>query len=468
MATVNFMQPDIQADQEQIQRNRLIAEQLRQQSQQPLQGGMAGRVYVGPSITQGLAKLLQSYQAGQMGQQADADTKRIAALLKSKNDADVAGFTDAIAGKPAQYKQSMADMGEIDPSLAGMGPVDQQTAPAISPDRNRALQIAFGSQNPMIQGAGGALMKDLMPKQAEGVNINGQLVDKYTGKPMGAAIQKQPEPFSLSPGAQRFDASGKPIASVAPNLVQVNGQMVNPQTAVPVGAPIPKQANPFSDLVVPGANGGVVPNNPLIAAKKGIAQAGASNVNVNTVQKPFLNEIGKGVGEAVNNAYTGAQSAQQSLANVAQIESGLKNALVGPGAGVRLKLSQIGEVMGVNGADATERLQNTRAVMQGLARQELAAAGQMKGQGQITEAERGILRRAESGDIAEMTVPELKTMLGAIRKTASYRMQVHQQNMDRLSKDPNAAGIVDYMRINAPQGAQSITDQADAILNGGK
>lgn len=464
MATVNFMQPDVQAEQDQIQRNRLIAEQLRQQSQQSTPGQMAGRVYVGPSWTQGLARLLQAGQSGKMNQQADADTKRLAALLQQKNQADASGFTEALSGKPAGR---MADMGEIDPSLAGMGPVEQ-TSPAIPPDRNRALQIALGSQNPMIQGAGGALMKDLMPKQAEGVNINGQLVDKYTGKPMGAAIQKQPEPFSLSPGAQRFDASGKPIASVAPNLVQVNGQMVNPQTAVPVGAPIPKQANPFSDLVVPGANGGVVPNNPLIAAKKGIAQAGASNVNVNTVQKPFLNEIGKGVGEAVNNAYTGAQSAQQSLANVAQIESGLKNALVGPGAGVRLKLSQIGEVMGVNGADATERLQNTRAVMQGLARQELAAAGQMKGQGQITEAERGILRRAESGDIAEMTVPELKTMLGAIRKTASYRMQVHQQNMDRLSKDPNAAGIVDYMRINAPQGAQSITDQADAILNGGK
>lgn len=464
MATVNFMQPDVQAEQDQIQRNRLIAEQLRQQSQQPLQGVQSGRVYVGPSWTQGLAKLLQGYQSGQMNQQADADTKRLAALLQNKNQADAAGFTEALSGKPAGR---MADMGEIDPSLAGMGPVEQ-TSPAIPPDRNRALQIALGSQNPMIQGAGGALIKDMIPKQAEGVNINGQLVNKYTGEPMGKAIPKQEGGFVLNPGGKRYGPDGKLIAESAPNLTNVNGQMVNPQTAVPVGAPIPKQANPFENLVLPGPNGTVVPNDPLINAKAKVAQAGASNVNVNTVQKPFLNEIGKGVGEAVNNAYTGAQSAQQSLANVAQIEAGLKNALVGPGAGVRLKLSQIGEVMGVNGADATERLQNTRAIMQGLARQELAAAGQMKGQGQITEAERGILRRAESGDIAEMTVPELKTMLGAIRKTASYRIQQHQQNMDRLSRDPNAAGIVDYMRVNSPQGATSVLDQADAIINGSK
>lgn len=195
MATVNFMQPDIQADQEQIQRNRLIAEQLRQQSQQPLQGGMAGRVYVGPSITQGLAKLLQSYQAGQMGQQADADTKRIAALLKSKNDADVAGFTDAIAGKPAQYKQSMADMGEIDPSLAGMGPVDQQTAPAISPDRNRALQIALGSQLPALQGAGAELLKrQVAPKN---VVVGRSLVNENTGQVVGTDSTWQQEQAAM-------------------------------------------------------------------------------------------------------------------------------------------------------------------------------------------------------------------------------------------------------------------------------
>lgn len=246
----------------------------------------------------------------------------------------------------------------------------------------------------------------------------------------------------------------------------VNNQAVDPYN-IEVGKVIPHQANPYSDLLIPGKDGNPVLNDPLAKAKQAIAAAGAArnNVSVNTAQKPFLNEIGKGVGEAVNNAYTGAQSAQQSLANIAQMEAGLKSALVGPGAGVRLKLSQIGQVLGINGADATEQLQNTRNVMQGLARQELAAAGQMKGQGQITESERAILRKAESGDITEMTVPELRTLIAGVRKTAGARIRQHQQNMDRLSKDPNAAGVVDYMKIDAP-GMKSIFDQADSILGG--
>jgi hypothetical protein len=93
--------------------------------------------------------------------------------------------------------------------------------------------------------------------------------------------------------------------------------------------------------------------------------------------------------------------------------------------------------------------------MQGLARQELSAAGQMKGQGQITESERGILRRAEAGDISELTVPEIQTLLGALKKTSNYRINQHNQNLQRLEKDPNAAGVADYMRLpempSAPQ-----------------
>jgi len=44
---------------------------LRDQSMQPLQGGMAGRVYVGPSIAQGLAQLGQAYGARKGQQKVD-------------------------------------------------------------------------------------------------------------------------------------------------------------------------------------------------------------------------------------------------------------------------------------------------------------------------------------------------------------------------------------------------------------
>jgi hypothetical protein len=117
----------------------------------------------------------------------------------------------------------------------------------------------------------------------------------------------------------------------------------------------------------------------------------------------------------------------------------------------------------VNGKDATEQLQNTRNVMQGLARQELAAAGQMKGQGQITESERGILRRAEAGDISELTTPEIQTLLGALKKTSQYRVGIHNQNLERLKKDPNAAGVADYMALPGQNDGPNF-DEVDKLV----
>jgi len=213
------------------------------------------------------------------------------------------------------------------------------------------------------------------------------------------------------------------------------------------------------------------PNPAYQAYKKEERRAGAAGspvVNVNTATKPFLNAIGQGAGEAVNTAFTGAQAAVQTLNNVDQIRSGLKSIITGPGANVRIQLSQVGELLGINGKDATEQLQNTRAAIQGLARQELAAAGSMKGQGQITESERGILKRAESGEITDLTKPEIVTLLGALEKTANYRIGLHESNMKRLESDPNVAGVVEFMRVQRPPrpapSPADVRSQADAIL----
>jgi hypothetical protein len=233
-------------------------------------------------------------------------------------------------------------------------------------------------------------------------------------------------------------------------LINVNGQMVDSITGQPVGERISPQANPASDLLIPDGKGGFMVNQPLVGVKQNIARSGASNVSVNTANKPMLTELGKGVGEGITNAWTGAQSAASTLQNVQQMRTGLDKAIVGPGANQRVTLSQIGQVLGVNGKDATEQLENTRMVMQGLARQELSAAGQMKGQGQITESERSILRKAESGQINELTKPELNTLLGALERTATSRINTHNQNLQRLRQDPNAAGVAQFMQVDAP------------------
>jgi len=263
--------------------------------------------------------------------------------------------------------------------------------------------------------------------------------------------------------------TGRPVTRIRP---VTRGQTVEEARYVPdelkalpvAGQPGVTQynyVNPFRSTTTPvgGLNLPVELNQDVQAARRTIAREGAArtNVNVNTATKPMLDEIGKGVGESVNAAFGQAQSAVQTLNNVDQIRNGLGNVIAGPLANQRITLAQIGTALGVTGKDTIEQLTNTRNVIQGLARQELSAAGQMKGQGQITEAERGILKRAESGEIATLTVPEILTLLGALEKTANFRIGIHEQNMERLARDPNAAGVVDYMRLPRSSTAAAAT-----------
>ena len=58
-----------------IDRSRKMAEMLRQQAQDPLQGQMVSGHYVGPSWTQGLAKILAGWKSGKMEGEADEKQK---------------------------------------------------------------------------------------------------------------------------------------------------------------------------------------------------------------------------------------------------------------------------------------------------------------------------------------------------------------------------------------------------------
>ena len=62
-------------EQMEIARKTRYAEALRRQSEEPMQGQMVSGYYIAPSWTQGLAKLLSSYQAGKADREVDQQTK---------------------------------------------------------------------------------------------------------------------------------------------------------------------------------------------------------------------------------------------------------------------------------------------------------------------------------------------------------------------------------------------------------
>jgi hypothetical protein len=428
--TVSFQPPsDFGVETQANDRQRKLAEAMMMRSMQPQAAGqMVGNQYVPQSWTQGLANAVQGPAAMYMQKQADEKAKDIATRQREAYAKELTDFAKLTQGTPAQ------------PEAQGNNP-SAYTPPqaAVPGDRQAALAMALGAQNPQLQQYG---ISQLMPKEAKWEKI--ELPNPDGSKRVGYVNVNSPEPIST------FQSGGTAPVKLEGVNTGGNTTFVNPYSPQAQGAPtVGATGNPYKDLLVTGPGGQPMTNAPMLAARKDIAQAGkaTTNVNVNTAPKAFLGEIGKGVGEQVVNDFAGGKSAVQTMNNVAQIEQGLKNVIVGPGAGARVKLSQIGQILGVNGKDATEQLQNTRNVMQGLARQELSAAGQMKGQGQITESERGILRRAEAGDISELTVPEIQTLLGALKKTSAYRINQHNQNLQRLEKDPNAAGVADYMRL---------------------
>jgi hypothetical protein len=358
---------------------------------------------------------------------AEEKQKALVEALRGRNQQELGEFTGMLTGKPA-----------ITLPEGEQGPVRAAQAPDIA----GAYKYAAGAQNPALQqfGVQGALTQ---AQQQAQLMQQEQLRQKY-GK------------FLSQPGvtAQQALAAGIPEAYVkahfeAPllgkeDIGNAGGALYGKKTGTIV-ANVPNPNRPFN------ADGTPNPAFQEWELKKAAAGRPTTSVNVNTATKPFLNELGKGAGEAVLAAQAGAKSAQQTLANVQQMRQGLEKAFVGPLAGQRMTLAQLGEVMGVGGKDNAERLQNTRMVMQGLARQELSAAASMKGQGQITESERAIMRKAESGQINEMTKPEIETLLGALTKTSNYRIQQHERNMGKLRQDPNASGIIQYLDAGSQQ-----------------
>lgn len=184
-------------------------------------------------------------------------------------------------------------------------------------------------------------------------------------------------------------------------------------------------------------------------------RAGATNVSVTNAEKPFINALAGDLGAQVAAGRDQALAAQGNLATIEQIQTALPSAITGPGADARLYVARLQNVLGVGGANDQEKLANTARVMQGLAQAELNAAQLMKGQGQITEAERAIIRRAAGGEIS-MTPAEINALLGAIKKVSENKIRTHQSNVQGLQAIPGMAPLMPFFagQGGAPAAAQ--------------
>ena len=100
----------------------------------------------------------------------------------------------------------------------------------------------------------------------------------------------------------------------------------------------------------------------------------------------------------------------------------------------------------------TQQLEDTRSTIQSLAGLTLDSRASLKGQGQMTEGETKLLERARSGNIEDMTVDELQTVVDISQRLAGRQWEKHQNLLGIMKDDPTAAASYKYYvpSVNLP------------------
>lgn len=320
---------DYDIENQQLERRRKMAEMLAMNAQKPYAAGsMVGNVYVPTHWTQHAAQALNGYASDKEMERLDARQMDVARRKQEDMRSEGAKFAELLRGKPATEQTHTAD-DQLAYGGAQSDSVDTRiTTPAVAGDRNAAMAYALGAKNPMLQQTA---MADMI---------------------------KQQESYTLKPGEVRMQGTQR-IAGLdaKPEIREVNGQIVQVVNGqiMPLGAPIPKQANaanPAADLLVPGPDGKLVPNQQLIAAKSMIAAAGKPSMTstiINAGPKAFETELGKLDAEKLGELRKGAEAANNSLA-VAQNLRAAINQGVYSGGGAQAKTAASNLINGLTGA----------------------------------------------------------------------------------------------------------------------
>lgn len=162
-------------------------------------------------------------------------------------------------------------------------------------------------------------------------------------------------------------------------------------------------------------------------------KAGATNVNVN--DKSFFSGLASGGGDILKGKQAKADAARGTISTIQQTLPLLEDGVFsGPFAKEEILINRIADKLGLGGKDTAEKLGNTVKAVQNTAKLQLDAATAMKGQGQISDAERALIGKASGGDLEKMTASEVKELMIAMDKVARYQISEYQT---MLGKVPN-------------------------------
>jgi hypothetical protein len=177
---------------------------------------------------------------------------------------------------------------------------------------------------------------------------------------------------------------------------------------------------------------------------KGQKSAPQTNLTVNT-EKTFGSNLGEGAAKILDTSAAAAQSGLKTITTVNQLKSALDSGKVSAGPGATF--GQVGRQ--IFGGDP-DKIVATRQAIQGLAQLTLAARGQMKGQGQISDYEGKLLAKATSGDIDSMTVPEIRAIADVADRAARMAIRTNKGYVDKARKVPGSGSMPDFYNVDEP------------------
>jgi hypothetical protein len=183
--------PETAAIQRRLQMAQLLSQQAMQPMEVPQQAGVRASHYGG------LAKILQGYMAGKEEKGALEEYKNLAEKYQGQNQADLQNFLGAVQGTPQKEFAGPAPQGAPQP-MTPEGEAGGYIQPEQKPDRQRAMALALGSQNPTLQGAGGALLSQMFAQD----KIKDFKVELVDGKTHRIGLTETGKRIDLGPVAE--------------------------------------------------------------------------------------------------------------------------------------------------------------------------------------------------------------------------------------------------------------------------
>jgi len=416
-------------EQQSILRQQQLADLLRKQSLDPMgDTQMVGGWAVKRSPMEGAAKLAQALGANFAQQGAENRSKELSNRQTEDFKTTAERYAEALRGAPGIQGQDI-----YTDDYTAVPKSDQEgygAQAAIPGSQKNALAIALQSQHPMWQQFA---MQQIMKEGAGNA-------DKF-----GKVNPHDYTPESVKAFSQTGDFSA--LVPVRKNEF-VNGQAVNPYDVKP-GTVVPKQANPYSDLVVPGADGSIVPNAPLIGAKKSIAKAGASNqtVSVAAPENEYNKKVSGGLADQNLSAVQIAQSAPETIRNAQSIRSALKNgAITGTGAEVRLAVQKALETAGLVGEGKAASTQELIAGLSTVTLSGVKASGLGSGNG-FTDKDLKFLESAKSSSF-DATPANILRVADLSERMARASHAKGRKVLERWKADPALKNVAQDSQID--------------------